>query len=81
MFDDVLLTIYTIRTYTYKASSGLRVILVPYKIKKEDYLLRAVTLYEIKEECCLLSSSDYCRCTMHTKGEGRKENFVFKFYV
>lgn len=53
---------------------------VPYKIKKEDYLLRSCDLYEIKEEC-LLSSSGYCRCTMHTKGEGSKENFVFKFFV
>ena len=37
---DILLTVYTSQIYMYKASNGSWVIVAPYKIKKEGYLLR-----------------------------------------
>ena len=40
-FNDVLLTVYTVRVYLYKASSGSWVTVVPYEIKQEGYLLRS----------------------------------------
>lgn len=50
MSNDVLLTVYTLQIGRYKGSSGSWVLVAPYRIKKEGYLLSTWDPLEIKKE-------------------------------
>lgn len=50
MSNDVLLTVYTLQIGRYKGSSGSWVLVAPYRIKKEGYLLSTWDPLDIKKE-------------------------------